>query len=68
MCQKNALLTYHEDECLYLKNYSKSNKGNYPPDSVRLMARIILKIQNGNGNEEFEELPGIKLIELLKIT
>ena len=51
-CQKNAWLTYHREECMYLRKVAPK----IPPDSVRLMARIILKLRNG-GAKECDVLP-----------
>ena len=51
-CQKNAWLTYHREECMYLKKVAPK----IPPDTVRLMARIILKLRNG-GAKECDVLP-----------
>lgn len=52
-CQKNAWLTYHREECAYLRKVAP----NVPTHTVRLMARIILKLRNVEGRRQFDELP-----------
>lgn len=51
-CQKNAWLTYHKDECMILRKVAP----NIPTDTVRLMARIILKLRAG-GTKLSDDLP-----------
>ena len=55
-CLENAWKSYHKQECKCLRKFS-ANKCNIPQDIVRLLARIIFKLQKGGGHEEFEILP-----------
>ena len=53
-CQRNAWISHHKRECAYLKQA--------PPivlktEPLFLLVRIILKLQKGGGNKEFDELP-----------
>ena len=50
-CQK-ASWTQHKEECQYLKKVSPK----IPPDTVRLLARIIIKLKTG-GSREIATLP-----------
>lgn len=51
-CQKRAWLTNHREECAYLRKVSPK----IPTDTVRLMARIIIKLKNG-GLRDAGKLP-----------
>ena len=51
-CQKSAWQTYHKKECLYLRKVMPK----YPTDTVRLLARIVLKLREG-GMRESADLP-----------
>ena len=56
-CQEKAWKTYHKEECVLLKTFHRNNPNNsYPPDYIRHVARIIIKLKK-NGKEEFVEMP-----------
>merc|ERR1719219_607631 len=42
-CQKKAWLAYHRHECQYLRKVTPK----IPTDTVRLMARVILRLRQG---------------------
>ena len=51
-CQRKAWKSYHRQECLYLRKVMPK----YPPDTCRLIARIVLKLRQG-GMREAADLP-----------
>ena len=50
-CQRQSWNSGHREECQYLRKVKK-----YPTDTVRLLARIVLKLKQG-GLREFVSLP-----------
>ena len=50
-CQRQGWNKGHREECAYLRRVQK-----YPPDTVRLLARIVLKLKQG-GMREVANLP-----------
>ena len=50
-CQRQSWNSGHREECQYLRKVKK-----FPTDTVRLLARIILKLKQG-GMREFASLP-----------
>ena len=58
-CQEEAWQNHHKAECKYLRKMQKSELIGIDflqNDTILLMIRIILKLQN-NGYEVFSELP-----------
>ena len=55
-CLENAWKSYHKYECKCLRKIHGS-KNDIPQDIVRLLARIIFKLQKDNGCKDFEILP-----------
>ena len=59
-CLEKAWKSYHKHECKCLRkinNAGKNKSADIPQDIVRLLARIIFKLQKEHGYEDFEILP-----------
>ena len=52
-CQKQAWTIYHREECFYFRKTSPE----VPADLIRMMFRLILKLNKDGQNEDFETLP-----------